>query len=252
MPFQTERAPRHLSPDGVPTQSPALVGRVLRQAGEFMDMLAWIGIALLIVVLIVGWLFADRFDAGVRGRLDIPRARSASGGKRDLRVEAPIVTGADVVLASRPMVESGDGAAAHGSGADSTMPLRDWLVHYHLENRSVWSDLAQDFLDTVAKDREVAAYFEDEPAMRRHFLTALIMAIEGGVTATRLDQLRLTHALVRDDHGQTVTERVFGSATGPLLEILRGKGVPEPTLEQVTLVLGRLREAIVAQPGPNR
>jgi hypothetical protein len=211
-----------------------------------VDLVLWIPLSVLFGgLLIAGWCRADRLD-GPAGR----RGPGAPTVRRPAR--RPPVT--DVPPGDPhigpPMVRMPDASGSPGS----MVPLRDWLLHLHVENANVWSDVVTEFYAAVLADPAIADYFRDcdRPALQKHFLAMVIAVTGDGVSAELLDRLRARHAGVRDGGGDPISRPIFDAAAGLLAGILAHRGVPARTLCQVNLILARLQTAIVPAPVPAR
>jgi hypothetical protein len=197
---------------------------------------------LFVCVLIVGWWRADRIDgAAQRRQVRGPAPQAAP----DRTTNAPVPP--NHLLVGPPMVE-GQTAV----NADTVVPLRDWLVHFHATAGNIWSEVATEFYTAVMEDPQIADFFRysDQAALQKHFLAALITITDGGITADMVERLRLQHAALRNGNGEPITPAVFDRAADALIEVLRSKSVPEPTLDQVQRVLACLRGAIASHPNP--
>jgi truncated hemoglobin YjbI len=205
-----------------------------------VDLVLWIPLSVLFGgLLIAGWCRADRRDgaAGVRA----PAA--------PVRPPAADILG-DALSFGPPMVRMQGSAGEAGT----TVPLRDWLLHLHLENSNIWSDIVTEFYDAVMADPTIADYFRDSdrPALQKHFLAVVIAVTGDGVSAEMLHRLRARHAVVRNGGGDPISRPVFDAAAGLLTAILAARGVPARTLCQVNLILAQLQTAVVPVPRATR
>jgi truncated hemoglobin YjbI len=210
-----------------------------------VDLVLWIPLSVLFGgLLIAGWCRADRLDgaAGVRGT----RARTgvSTAARRPPIADVP----AGDLRIGPPMVRMQDATGSPGSA----VPLRDWLLHLHVENSNVWSDVVTEFYAAVMADPTIADYFResDRPGLQKHFLAVLIAVTGDGVSAQMLDRMRARHAVVRNGGGDPISRPIFDAAAGLLADILATRGVPARTLCQVNLILARLQTAIVPGPRP--
>jgi hypothetical protein len=195
------------------------------------------------VLLVAGWLYADRRDAGARRRSFAERA-ARSRPHRGRPAVPPGPGGSPLpdstVLAWPPMIADG-------------VTLRDWLVHYHPDQRNVWAGVVAEFHERLVDHPDVADYFTgvDRTAVQTHFLNALITITGTGVTAGVLDRIRHHHAAVRNSRGEGITRAVFDTATALLVEVLRARAVPSSANRQLGAIFDLVGGAVVsAVPDP--
>jgi hypothetical protein len=196
------------------------------------------------VLLVAGWLYADRRDAGARRRSFAERA-ARSGAHRGRPAAPPPGPGGSklpdsTVLAGPPMIADG-------------VTLRDWLVHYHPDQRNVWAGVAAEFHERLVDHPDVADYFTgvDRAAVQTHFLNALITITGTGVTAGLLDRIRHHHAGVRNSSGEGITPAVFDTAAALLVEVLRARAVPSSADRRLGAIFDLVGGAVVsAVPAP--
>ncbi|WP_214405033.1 hypothetical protein [Pseudonocardia lacus] len=193
-----------------------------------------VGLGLVVVLLLLGWWWADRVDARRRRAAAPPPAPPVPGPPPGSRV-----------LVDPPMVEN-DPVTAVTSGT-AVVPLRDWLMHFHPTAANVWSEVTHEFFAAAMGDPRIASFFRtaDLATLQTHFLAVLITVTSGGVTTDMVNRLRHQHEGVRNDRGEPINRVDLDRTTALLVGILRSKAVPEPTLDQVEVVLARLGEAIV-------
>jgi hypothetical protein len=219
--------------------------------GVEITVLESILVGLFFGALVVGWSYADRRDARRRrpGAHAGPRLPSSADAVSVLRSHRT-ASGPAGRAGSRPGVA---GALMTGSD-DATGPitLRTWLVHLHPGGGNLWAEVVQEFLDAVSSDPDITAYFGgDERRIRQHFLSVLIALADGGVPGPRLEALRARHSAVRDGAGHPISAVAFDAATGALIDVLRGKGVPYSGLGQLALALAELRPSVVPDSAPH-
>jgi truncated hemoglobin YjbI len=190
-------------------------------------------------LLIAGWCHADRLDRSPGLRRAGATAYAPAAARRPPVVEVP----AGDLPIGPPMVrmQTASGAVA------TTVPLRDWLLHFHVENANIWSDIVTEFYAAVMADPTIADYFRDtdRPALQKHFLAVVIAVTGDGVSTEMLHRMRARHAVVRNGGGDPISRPVFDAVAGLLTDVLAARGVPARTLCQVNLILAELQTAIV-------
>ncbi len=205
------------------------------------------------VLFVIGWRVADRRDEAVRRLAVQPEQRTAHARARaDPPGTPPAVSSPpplprpdppdEVLLFGPPLVPVVDTGGA-------PVPLRDWLVHLHPDNRDVWADVVRAVCAGAAADPAVAGYFPDDPdRLHKHFLTVLVMLTGDGLTAGTVERLRREHAAVRGADGTALTPEVYHACALMLMSVLRARRVPEHTLRHLGGVLDALRDVVVPAP----
>jgi truncated hemoglobin YjbI len=139
------------------------------------------------------------------------------------------------ILAPGPTVDTPTGRVS----------LLEWLIH--LRGAEVWASVVATFYQRAAADPQVAAYFTgiDLVDLQRHFIRALKIIAEHGVTVGLVRNLHQRHANVRNKSGEPITGDIWDTVVAVLATVLAEQGVPPRTLVVLATTLAPLRAAIV-------
>jgi truncated hemoglobin YjbI len=137
---------------------------------------------------------------------------------------------------------------------DDRVTLKEWLVH-HTRREGVWGEVVAEFYTRAAADAHVAPYFAgvDLDDLRRHFLAALLLVADKGLTVGTVRKMHDRHAAVRNLRGEPITGEIYDRVVATLgqivSEILTTAGFPrpEPVVTQLVATVAPLRGAIVAE-----
>lgn len=145
----------------------------------------------------------------------------------------------DRLLSIAPMVDTPSGHVT----------LRDWLVHVNPRHDHVWPCVVARFYERALADPAIADYFAGADLIRlqRHFLGALTIITERGLTVGMIRRLAAAHGTVRDSAGSPITGHAYDSAVSTLVEVLAEEDVPAQVIEQLAHTIEPLRAAVVAQ-----
>jgi truncated hemoglobin YjbI len=129
--------------------------------------------------------------------------------------------------------------------------LRDWLIHYRAAPEA-WMDVTEEFYARAAQAPEVADYFVgvDWPALKRHFMAALVLLTHTGVTRELPATMAARHHDVRNSAGDPITPEIFDAVADTLVGVLRDFDVPVGTLNQLGRVVAPFRMAIAREKVP--
>jgi hypothetical protein len=128
--------------------------------------------------------------------------------------------------------------------------LHHWLVQRHpREHRegrnSIWGEVTTQFFKLELADDEIAARFAgvaDMDKFQGHFLSALCILTNTGLTVGVLNAMRKKHA------GLGITSPEYDRTIINMVKVLDSKGVPDAAVQQLGRAVEELRGAIVATP----
>jgi hypothetical protein len=128
--------------------------------------------------------------------------------------------------------------------------LKSWLI-YRSRDEGVWNYVVTEMYERAAAQPEIADYFQDTikggrfSDLQTHFLGALMIVTNSGVTQGVVDAMKEAHRGVRNSSEQPINSVIYDAVINTLVQILREVGVPEMGIEQLGQTILPLRDAVV-------
>jgi hypothetical protein len=128
--------------------------------------------------------------------------------------------------------------------------LKSWLI-YRAQDEGVWNYVVTEMYERAAASPRIKSYFENTieggrfSDLQTHFLGALMIVTNSGVTQGIVDAMREGHRGVRNSDNQAITPEIYGLVIGTLVDILREVGVPEHGIAALGETIAPLQAAIV-------
>lgn len=130
------------------------------------------------------------------------------------------------------------------------MTLKSWLI-YHSKDEGVWSKVVTEFYERAADEPTIREYFDDVidrggfEALQKHFLGALMIVTNSGVTEGTVRAMEQAHLGVVNADRQPINSVVYDAVINTLVAILGEVGVPQLGITQLSATIAPLRAAIV-------
>lgn len=125
--------------------------------------------------------------------------------------------------------------------------LYQWLTTRSTIGENVWPQVVADFYNRAAGTPAVAAYFHsvEWEKLQNHFVRALVLVCDKGLTVGTLRYLREKHGKVKTLDGVAITGPVYDAVIQTLGGVLASRGVPERGINALVESIGPIRAEIV-------
>jgi hemoglobin len=217
----------------------------------------FIGAAIVVVLLLLlaGALFVGlrlgrtRNASEVTGRIptqDFPAAPTAPAQRNGHRVEQIAAPTSYYSDGQVPYPDLDSKYQLVGPPTVGNFTLKNWLVQVSGRD-GIWRDVVEEFYSRAAGHPVVGRYFEgvNMDRLKRHFLQALLMVTDKGLTVGTARRMYEAHLMVSDTGGNAITEEVYDAVVATLGSVLAERGVSRELIGQTVAVLDPLRELLI-------
>jgi truncated hemoglobin YjbI len=213
------------------------------------------GIVIVLLLLLAAALFVGlrlgraRNASEVTGRIPaqdfsgVPAAPAQRNGHRVEQLPAPTSHYSDGQV---PYPDLDSKYQLVGPPTVGNFTLKNWLVQVS-GREGIWRDVVEEFYSRAAGHPVVGRYFVgvNMDRLKRHFLQALLMVTDKGLTVGTARRMYEAHLMVSDTGGNAITEEVYDAVVATLGSVLAERGVSRELIGQTVAVLDPLRELLI-------
>lgn len=213
------------------------------------------GIVVVLLLLLAAALFVGlrlgraRNASEVTGRIptqDFPAVAAAPAQRNGHRVEQIAAPTSHYSDGQVPYPDLDSKYQLVGPPTVGNFTLKNWLVQVS-GREGIWRDVVEEFYSRAAGHPVVGRYFVgvNMDRLKRHFLQALLMVTDKGLTVGTARRMYEAHLMVSDTGGNAITEEVYDAVVATLGSVLAERGVSRELIGQTVAVLDPLRELLI-------